>query len=228
MIKYFLILNVVSLLLLASSCGMVVQYDPHQQYDIHQNQLTSYIRGISSYEQQNDDIEIVYIGALAPHYPSVSLMVYVATDIIRVKVLDERVLRINTIVGADPTDIDDRSFIYTVYRVEILEVFSGELEPGDILDVGELGGQYGNIYYMNRDRAGLEIGDDLVLFIRYSRIENMPAWLLSPIQAVYRFTPVNENAIQRNINDELESLSEYNDLTLTLEDLQRISEGEFE
>ena len=61
----------------------------------------------------------------------------------------------------------------------------------------------------------LEVGDDLVLFLRASIIENLPSFLLSPSQSAYYFTAENEA---------LESVNPENDLVLTIEDLSQILE----
>lgn len=212
MLKYSLLMVVV--LILASSCAEV------EHYVFAQDSSIEYIEEIVFNEYQNDYIRTIYVNALLPHYPSIDAMVTGATDIVRAEVLDKRVRQINTMVSADPTDIDDRSLIYTVYRIKVLEVFGGDLESGDILDVGELGGQLGNINLVNEERLGLNIGYDLVLFLDYLRIENLPAWPLNHTQAAYRFTPAIETARRtRSFNIELESFDDRNDLTLTLSEL---------
>lgn len=53
-----------------------------------------------------------------------------------------------------------------------------------------------------------------------STYENSPATLLNPIQAVYSYEDVKTNSIVEN--EQLISLNEKNDLTLTIENLKRI------
>ena len=164
-------------------------------------------------------------------YPSIGSMASFAEDIVRVEVLSEREEWIN-IWMPPQNELQDTGegfqemyYIHTVHQLKVLEVFRGYAEAGDIIEVMQLGGHIDNIQLINHDKVSFGIGDDLVLFLRNHGIENVPLTLLNPIQSAYRFTPSNADARIRNFNDELERTHEQNNLILTLDDLQRISEG---
>ena len=135
-----------------------------------------------------------------------------ATDIVRAVVLDERVEEINIWLSSNPTP-GEVYRIYTVYRVEVLEVFQGPAESGDILEVKQRGGQIGNVLYKAEDVVPLEINDELVLFLESYREDDIPASPLNYYQATYRVLPTGG----------FESINSLNDLTLTVEDLEEIS-----
>jgi len=97
--------------------------------------------------------------------------------VIRIEILDERVEWRNAslpfqderallFLGDDPGwDHSDRYQPSTIHRVRVLEVFQGEVEVGDILEVGQSGGQIDNVHFMNDAFLPLMPGDDLVLFL---------------------------------------------------------------
>ena len=114
---------------------------------------------------------------------------------------------------------------FTVYRIKILEVFQGDVNVGDILEVKQLGGQSENLIVISHDMIPFTIGDDLVMFLYSFNGPAMPASFLNPEQSVYRFTQANKDAVMYGFNDSLESLNPNNDLTLTLYDLQQITKN---
>jgi len=184
-----------------------------------------------SYNQNIDEPVIIFFMADYPHYNSIEHLASHATEVVRVEVLDERIEMINS--WSSPTnELEDTGGgttetydMFTVYRIKVLEVFQGDVSIGDILEVRQMGGQSDDLIVINLDRTPLVVGDDLVLFILSFDIEDLPSVLLNPRQSAYRFTPTNEDARVRNVNDTLESLYAENDLVLTLSDLALIVES---
>ena len=160
-----------------------------------------------------DEIETIWVMSSYPHYGSISHLASYATDVVRVEVLDERVDWLNA--WLEPPQGIDPYELYTVHRIRVLDVFQGDAAIGDILEVRQIGGEQDDLRVINEDKVPLEVGDDLVLFLRASLIENLPSILLNPNQSAYYFTAENEA---------LESVNPENDLVLTMEDLSQILE----
>jgi len=178
----------------------------------------------------------VFIMADFPHYDSIGSLTTRATDVVRAEILDERVEKINIISEAtapltyyeDPGgDISEAYFLYTIYRIRVLEVFKGNSVVDNIMEVKQIGGQIDDLNFINHDKVPFEVNDDLILFLVSYETENMPASLVNPIQSAYRFTLENIDARTGNINAELESVNIQNDLILTLADLISLSESNF-
>ena len=118
-----------------------------------------------------------------PHYRSFRALASAATDVVRVEVLDEREEWFNAFLSPPPPEIDPY-WLYTVYRLRVLEVFQGDAQVGDIIEVRELAWAIGS------GNLPIAAGDDLVLFLHASLIEGEPAFLLNPTQSAYRFPPL--------------------------------------
>jgi len=160
------------------------------------------------------------------------------TEVLRVEILDERTGWFNLRLpwrheGAQPFLRGDshpwwESDDYmpsTFHRARVLEVFRGEVEVGDIIEIRQSGGQIGNIQMVNRDFAYLTPGDDLLLFLQsLSWLEDIPRGLYSP-EAVYRFPDFSGDrafSLDESLESAYEgSLAEWI-LPLTLNDLAEI------
>lgn len=161
------------------------------------------------------------------YYFDVNELVYWSTDIIRAEILSERVGYVNT--SANPEQ--RRYTINTVHELRVIDVIKGDREAGDIVEVMQGGGQVGYVTINHRDRVQLNIGDDLVFFLRDPNIEGMPTVLLNPNQSIYRF-PSADNEIARamGLDYELESIMPNDNWLprsweLTLEDLAEVTEA---
>jgi len=166
-------------------------------------------------DNQNEETKVISVSASYPHYDSVVQLASRATDIVRVEVLDGRVERLNSWLEPCPVGIDPYN-IYTVYRLRVIEAFQGEAREGSIIEMRQLGGQQGNQWVINEGRVPITVGDDVVLFLYASSIENYPFLLLNSDQSAYYFTS----------SGTLESVHSGNDLTLTARNLEQISAGE--
>jgi len=164
------------------------------------------------FNAENEDLEISWISASYFAYDSIEHLASHATDVVRAEILDERVERLNNWLSIPPEGIDPY-MIYTVYRARVIESFQGDTTPGEIFEIMQIGGRQDNEWLVNTEEAPIEIGDDMVIFLRASYIESYPFVLLNPFQTLYHFT---DDVI-------LESVHIGNNLTLTTNHLERIS-----
>ena len=179
-------------------------------------------------------------------YRSIDSLATRATDIVRGEILDERVERVNSLLpplsGCSEWYLTYRHDFYeisTINRIRVIEVFKGDAQVGDIMDVAQLGGRIGLSSLINESRLQFEIGDDLVFFMRTfyaSHGVHRPATLLTPAQTAYYTIPPNargtselsESIIAAYLANPLladkvlESFSPNNNLTLTVGDLMWI------
>ena len=164
---------------------------------------------------ENANINTTFAAACYPYYESITDLTDEATDVVRAEVLDSRVERLNTLLDTPPEDYDPYK-LYTVYRIKILETFQGNANAGDIIEIRQLGGETEDEILVNMDGVDIEVGEELVLFLRESYIEGYPSILLSPIQSVYR---VAEDGTIESTHPE------HNELVVTPEVLEQIQNG---
>ena len=197
------------------------------------------VSAVNNTDQQ--DVQIIIVKGQYAFYPDVDSLARRATDIIRVEVLDSRVELVNILLPPfDPDeDISVWYDIHTVYRLRVIEVFKGNMEPGMVTEVMQTGGLLDNIHLINYDFLEFIYGDDLVLFI-YTFDDGYPDVLLNPHQSVYltkflHMTIASDIGETESIielyradlllaDDVIESFSHYNNITLTVGDLMRIYE----
>ncbi|MCL2568133.1 MAG: hypothetical protein FWE12_01685 [Oscillospiraceae bacterium] len=135
---------------------------------------------------------------------SIDQLADVATYVVRVEVLDGR-------------------------EVRVLEVFSGEIRPGDTIEIRQVGGNFWDRWRLRRTWDVPELplvrGDDLVLFL--FRMGDSPrAGLLNPWQGAYRFPNSNESTLTVDLPRVLENAIRPG-LRLTIGDLLEIAEANF-
>ena len=154
-----------------------------------------------------------------PSYDSVEEMAERATDVVRGEILLSRVEKREH--HMDWVDI------YTIYTIRILEVFQGDLEVGDEIELSQMGGEVDNIKVINLDRVPIEVGDDLVMFLR-TRSGNL-AGILNPWQGIYRLSEEVGNTEEIDASIKLISVfgGEENlfELDVTVEDLWALVAG---
>jgi len=159
-----------------------------------------------------------------------------ATHIVRAEVLDDsRVEWINTLLG-EPIficchgDIIERDIsryyeLFTVYRLRVLEVFKGDVEIGDILDLAQRGGRLGRYELVNERKIPIVYGNELIFFMSCATADgfgHLPLLLNSSRHAVYHVPSPGADG-----NMVLESFTPGNNVVLTVGDLERIAEESF-
>ena len=173
-------------------------------------------------------------------------LVRATPHIVRVEVLDERVELIDILIpwtpeqiaemfapGYEPEQIPQYT-IHTIHRARVVEVFKGDTQVGDIIDIKQWGGQVGNEKLVFDGQVHLELGESLVAFLwRWQEFYRNDAFsLINPTQATYRFPGIDGRIMAFNYNDELEAFSggrrsHYSHLPLTIGDLLQVAEANF-
>jgi len=185
----------------------------------------------------DDDVITDFVEGAFIVYESVDELASVATDIVRVEILDEWVEWRNVVLP--PRDEDDEYLnpggelieqyeISTIHQLRVLDVFQGNAQVGDIMEVAQLGGRIDNRELVNANFVSFAAGDDVVLFLRtFYFDEERPAVLLGPMQSVYRVSHERGDGAMTNDSSDaiLENINPDNDLSLTFGDLERIRGG---
>ena len=157
------------------------------------------------------EIEVIHVRSDYPYYDTIDELFEYATLVIKVEVLNDGVARMINIAASLPEPVYS---LFTVHQLRVIEVFKGDVQIDDVIEVRQLGGELDGTLLINDSKISFETGDKFVLCLLWND-RNTPAGLLSPWQAVYHV-----------IDGELVSL-EGNSLTLTWEDLERLRDGYF-
>ena len=194
--KKYLILMVVALALLTLvACADEVPLE------------TPYVSDIEDIPDEPSDVPDAVENDVNPHIPigpavidsgNASWIVYRdaedlasrATDIVRAEVLDERVEWFDATGGYS---YPPWYVLFTVYRVSVLEVFQGNAQPGDIMELAQEGGELDDVIWHSRDWINFGVGDELVFFARQNA-PHLPGIFLNPWQSVYHATALNDAA----------------------------------
>jgi len=143
---------------------------------------------------------------IVPPFDSVEELASSATDIVRVRVLNERVGGIHFRLDALPPGFDFHD-LYFVHQLSVQEVFQGDVQPGDVIELAQWMRDYPHRFARN---------DEVVLFLREPGSgRGIHYSLLCFAQSVYRYPPSDDGV--------LEGLAPW--LRLTREELRQISEG---
>ena len=184
--------------------------------------------------------EYLMSGESMPTITSIDSLAFMSEGIVRAVVLDSRtdwVLVDPPLPGEiiDEEELLNRSEINTFHRIRVLEVFKGNANVGDIIEVAQSGGRLGNDELINYDLQIFMYSDELVFFIHRIEARDSPRTtrLATPGQSVYRAIPSNARgtndfskgiAAAYDANPELENLvlecvGSWNELILTIGDL---------
>ena len=182
--------------------------------------------GAYSWFTQEEELIIRYISPPDwSHAQNLDGLVARSTDIVRVEVMSGKWYG-QSAIGS----------VITNNPVKVTEVFKGNTQAGDIIDIAQLGGRHGNLMLVLCDRIDLEPGDDLVLFLMLmsqsafnrENVFSFPA----QFQSVYRFpaSSMESGIATFNLNEELELegvVESGRPITLTIGDLRRIANESF-
>ena len=193
-------------------------------------------------------VETMIISTDIHVYRSIENLIDDSSAIMRVELLDQRVEykdisvpftqeMIDTFFGGVDPGHEPLYVVMTLFRARVIEVYKGDREVGDIIEIAQSGGELekedGTLRrVLYSDRTPLEVGDDMVAFLfAWHSISGTAGRdiysLMSPNQAAFRF-PVAEGGIAAfGFDKELESIHERNSLTLTLWDLTQIADNNF-
>lgn len=135
---------------------------------------------------------------------------------------------------------DDSPRLVTITEFEVTEVFKGNLVPGDIFEIYQIGGidESHNVTLQSEDRVELAIGEDFVVFAfctfrvfeEDERRYTFPNAVLAPMQAFHWVASERTgrgmamDSTASVVNDGVIISRPDNPFTLTREDLVRIAE----
>ena len=193
-------------------------------------------------EIMEDEITTVYIsGSELWIFDNIAQMNTQTTDIVRAKILNSRVEPINTLLRTPRPDDDMEIFyiIHTIYQLKVLEVFKGDLAVGDVLEVAQMGGLYGNRKLVFSNQLSMNRGDEFIFFLHsYDAygFGHLPMTIAGSYQGVFHtlslqttqanemFENITEAYFENHLspNETLESVSPHTSLTLTIGDLMQI------
>jgi len=196
------------------------------------NASTSIIADEIAHEIDNGEIIIEHISGFYPHYLSIETLDMATNYVVQVEIIDKRTEMLNTwiIDSGEPIPSDHyRGYSpHTVHTVRVLEVFKGDVEIGDIMDIRQSGGQVGNLKVVNSNMIDFALGDELLMFL------NPWGYPMNPTQSIYSLPAIYANPFSLSLYDEigrfedysapLESFHHGNDLVLTIGDLLQIAE----
>jgi len=187
-------------------------------------------------------------------YEDIEEMTDMATHIIRGEVLDQRTewLDLNLSreereqylaeLGLDDEEMEAKIYdvrsdgtadeleleLVTISRVRVLEVFQGDHNIGDVIEIMQIGGEYGYDRWTVEGAVEMETESELVLFLVSWEFAELPYALISHMQGVY-YVP-DELGDEESLAEldereiELESVSASDPVTITIEDLIEIAE----
>jgi len=169
---------------------------------------------------------LMLVGTFAPPVVQASYdedMAELSTDVVRAEIISSRVEEVEF-------EGHNHPYIYTFYVIRILEVFQGDLQVGEEIEMAQIGGELGNMVMINSDEIPIEEGEDLVLFLL--TYPGYPAGFFQ--QGVYQLDEEvgSEEEIdtsielipvvpEREIGDEFEVLIEFE---VSVEDLWELEE----
>jgi len=169
----------------------------------------------------------VFMRANWPGYASIDALASAATRyIVKVRVIDEREELINHSLELSMPSYS----INTIHRLKVLEVFQGNTQTGDIIEVAQMGKQG----FTSHDFVPLIVDDVLIMFlggVNPEEYKDFPdakfAVITNPTQGIYRIpsTSGGVSILAQNDDIVLESVNPDNNLVLTMGDLSRIAQA---
>jgi len=191
----------------------------------------------------NTESEIMNVHISFDFYPysGIEELSSSSTDIIRATVIGKRVDKIDIALPSAlippelfasglippeyknaPHEYNPRYEVFTIYSLNVVDVFKGNINANEIIEFAIIGGQFEDMYIINEYNTRLILGDDLIFFMTAPRVEGRPFFKASMTQSIYRFVEPDPNILVRGLNIEFESVNERGGLILTLSDLERI------
>jgi hypothetical protein len=175
---------------------------------------------------QNEKLTVV-VSTDSPKYSSIEELSKKANTVIEGTILSSKVEELNDVIttniqdpkqnpgGATPTSKN----VYTVYTVKVSNSYKGSVQPGNTIEIKQLGGESNNKTYILEDGIKFVANKKYVMFLE--TYKNSPASLLNSIQSCY----IHEDSSKEKtlINDStFLSANEKNELTLSSKHLDKI------
>ncbi|MCL2572694.1 MAG: stalk domain-containing protein [Defluviitaleaceae bacterium] len=174
----------------------------------------------------HDEEEIVFI---RPGdrivFRDIDHVLFMASHVVRAEVLDYRLERISSVLSDRVIEEHeyDRVFLWnTVHRLRVTEVFVGNVEIDDVIEVAQEIYCFFNPDFPNPTKVSFAYGDELIFLLNcYEErgFRPQPMSLAVHIHSVYQVPPSGAGLAY-----ELESVSTDNNLILTVGRLEQIAE----
>ena len=141
-------------------------------------------------------VKDVILNSDYPYYGTLEKAKEAADVIIEGKILSEKTAALDyaeTLTDEQENDpqmnpggeTDSVRIPYTIYTVEIEQVYKGNVLAGESLEVKQVGGIADNIHYTEEDAADIEIGSTYIMFL--VTYPDSPASLINPIEGIYEY-----------------------------------------
>jgi hypothetical protein len=203
-----LIMKITRLLIIVVCCGMVAA-----------------LMGCVTQEAEVSPKEklIIRVSADYPYYPNVDALTEKADLIVKGTVMDSRVEEIDTRIKTSEENknlnpggkTSSTNFLYTVYTIDVSDSYKGDVEPGETIEIKEIGGESDTTTCIAGETVKFAKNKEYVMFLSTYE-SDVPPSLLNPIQSAYNY---KEEAANKG---KLLSVNEKNDLALTIEGLEEI------
>jgi hypothetical protein len=197
MLRIWEVNNMIRLLLTLLCCGVMV------------SSIGCTSQNVVAGQKEKTTVEI---STSYPYYTSIEHLSQRADLIIEGIIMGSSVEEID--ISNKKRDTKSIKDIYTVYKIKVTQCYKGDVQPGEIVEIKQLGGETERIRYACEDNAKFSVNNKYIMFLE--TYENVPASLLNPIQSSYG---VVSDALDK---ETIISISDKNDLTLTMSDLEII------
>ena len=240
--KLICMLVLVCAVLFLTACAEdAMQEDPEMNDDTQYELEIQYVREgfvapATGVLADNSKYEITYFNRGISRWDSMERLLSTdfTTDIVRLEILSEPWSKnVNIIEPDDP--ISPLYIASMIWDAKVLEVFQGDLQPGDIIQIRQDGKTIDGYRNLQEGTIYFNPGDDVIVFLDFSLNGIIPFMPVHPHQTIFhpplashnrRFV-TNESimSMDAELSDVvLEPVSSLDALTLTIGDLQRIAE----
>jgi hypothetical protein len=142
-------------------------------------------------ESLNEHKDIIEIHSDRAHYNSFRHLSETADDIVMGTIVDSRVDELFIMYYPDGR-LSDEGLIFTIYTLQILDVYKGIHQFGDYIEIKQMGGETDRFIYVTNEPA-LNKNENYVFFLS-SFDYVVPACYLNPYQGIYYFDVTNRDS----------------------------------
>ena len=180
-------------------------------------------------DEESDILYEIIMGGDRWIHNRIESIINISTHVVHAEVLDYRIERINTLLEDRIIEEDEYDRImlwHTIHRLRVLEVFRGDVEVGDIIEIAEICGDM-NSFIFEGYSVPLVYGDEFVFFLYCYETHGFapgPMEIIGGIQGVYQPPLPGAGPDIILINVTFDGSSIENDLVLTVGHLERIAE----
>ncbi len=135
----------------------------------------------------------IVISADYPKYDNLDALIDKADTVVDGKIINTTYTELNISQEITSNDeflntggeFDNSKFVYTVFDVEVKNVYKGNIAENDIIQIKQPGGIIGNTEYVFEDGIDTNLQEENSYIFFIETYANSPASLLNPIQGSY-------------------------------------------